>query len=251
MLALGLILCSSVSALADDGMQSLGLPAAYDGAFRMAEPVASEKPVFEASGARTLTLSDADAFRVRVLNWQGISSQRSPQTPLSPLIFASPLNFMRTSSTFGLRADPYLGTVRLHAGVDVPGAIGTPVRVSADGVVMFAGVAHGYGNMVEVMHGGGLQTRYAHLSRILVSQGEPLLRGSVIGLMGSTGRSTGSHLHFEVRLDGRPLDPFSFLGKSFTSAAVPENVYPLSPLQPSWASWRSNEPDRLPSVQRK
>jgi murein DD-endopeptidase MepM/ murein hydrolase activator NlpD len=216
----------------------------------MAEPVASPKPVFKASSTMTLTLSDADAFRVRVLDW-GASIHRSSQTPSSPLIFESPLNFMRTSSTFGLRADPYLGSVRLHAGVDVPGAVGTPVRVSADGVVMFAGVAHGYGNMVEVMHGGGLQTRYAHLSRILVSQGEPLLRGTVIGLMGSTGHSTGSHLHFEVRLDGRPLDPFSFLGKSFTSAAIPETVYPLSPFQPLWASWRSSEPDRLPSVQRK
>jgi murein DD-endopeptidase MepM/ murein hydrolase activator NlpD len=129
--------------------------------------------------------------------------------------------------------------------------MGTPVHASADGVVMFAGIAHGYGNMVEVIHSGGLQTRYAHLSRILVSQGEPLLRGSVIGLMGSTGHSTGSHLHFEVRLDGRPLNPFSVLEKGFTSATAPPITYVLSPPQPPWADWRSNEPDRLPSVERK
>lgn len=99
----------------------------------------------------------------------------------------------------------------MHSGIDIPGTHGTPVLASGTGVVSFVGWAGGYGNMVEVDHGGGLTTRYAHLSRILVRRNSPVAAGETIALMGSTGRSTGSHLHFEVRQYGRPANPLNYL----------------------------------------
>jgi murein DD-endopeptidase MepM/ murein hydrolase activator NlpD len=118
----------------------------------------------------------------------------------------------RVSSRFGYRADPLRGKVRMHSGIDIPAPLGTPIQASAGGFVRFAGSAGGYGQMIEIAHGNGLTTRYAHLSRILVQPGAPIARGETIALMGSTGRSTGSHLHFEVRDSGRPADPLAYLG---------------------------------------
>ena len=100
----------------------------------------------------------------------------------------------------------------MHSGIDIPGPLGTPVLAAADGVVRFAGSAGGYGQMLEIEHAGGLVTRYAHLSRILIDGRSPVRRGEAIALMGSTGRSTGSHLHFEVRRNGRPADPLAYIG---------------------------------------
>ncbi len=100
----------------------------------------------------------------------------------------------------------------MHYGVDIPGRQGTPVLASASGMVRFAGAAGSYGEMVEIDHDGALATRYAHLSRILVRPGAHVEQGEPIALMGSTGRSTGSHLHFEVRIGGRAVDPLPYLG---------------------------------------
>ncbi len=130
----------------------------------------------------------------------------------------------RISSHYGLRRDPLGGRTRLHAGIDIPGPIGTPVRAAQSGLVRRAGTAGNYGRMVEIDHGHGLQTRYAHLSRIGVRPGEPVAEGQVIGYMGSTGRSTGSHLHFEVRRGGAVLDPLEHLAPPrtrFTPQAAP------------------------------
>ncbi|WP_235537034.1 M23 family metallopeptidase [Sphingomonas sp. Root241] len=102
----------------------------------------------------------------------------------------------------------------IHYGVDIPGRMGTPVLASAPGVVRFAGAAGSYGEMVEIDHDGALATRYAHLSRILVRPGTRVEQGQPVALMGSTGRSTGSHLHFEVRVGGRAVDPLAYLGVS-------------------------------------
>nr|WP_315587451.1 M23 family metallopeptidase [Sphingomonas psychrotolerans] len=102
----------------------------------------------------------------------------------------------------------------MHYGVDMPGRMGTPVLASAPGVVRFAGAAGSYGEMVEIDHDGALSTRYAHLLRILVRPGARVEQGQLVALMGSTGRSTGSHLHFEVRVGGRAVDPLAYLGAS-------------------------------------
>jgi murein DD-endopeptidase MepM/ murein hydrolase activator NlpD len=111
------------------------------------------------------------------------------------------------SSSFGWRADPFHGMTRFHTGVDIAAAYGRPVPAAGSGQVVFSGEEGGYGNTVVVEHPGGLRTRYAHLASIDVAQGQQVDAGTVLGRVGSSGRSTGPHLHFEVLQDGRPVDP--------------------------------------------
>ncbi len=115
------------------------------------------------------------------------------------------------TSGFGVRSDPFLGRPAMHTGLDFRAATGDPARVTANGKVVSAGWSGGYGRMVEVDHGNGLSTRYGHLSEINVKVGEIVKLGQVIGLVGSTGRSTGPHLHYETRIDGEAVDPQKFL----------------------------------------
>lgn len=122
-----------------------------------------------------------------------------------------PVDTLRFTSNYGIRSDPFNGSARMHAGVDIPGPVGTPVYATADGTVDRAERAGGYGNLVELDHGKGIQTRYGHLSRMLVAPGTHVTRGQLIALMGSTGRSTGPHLHYEVRMDGKAVNPAPFL----------------------------------------
>ncbi|MEO7692156.1 MAG: M23 family metallopeptidase [Sphingomonas sp.] len=141
---------------------------------------------------------------------------------------ASVLQYLpRLSSGFGWRLDPIRGARALHTGIDIPGPLGSPILAAGGGVVHFAGGARGYGNLIEVDHGGGLVTRYAHLSRFLVSSGARVERGQMIAMMGSTGRSTGSHLHFEVRLNGQATGPLGWL----TREPAPMRVSP-QPIEP-------------------
>jgi len=115
------------------------------------------------------------------------------------------------SSPFGYRIDPFLGKPELHPGIDLVQDYGSEVRATAAGRVVHAGPAGGYGDMVEIDHGDGLATRYGHLSEILVQEGQFVAAGATLGRLGSTGRSTGPHLHYEVRVDGEPVDPQRFL----------------------------------------
>jgi murein DD-endopeptidase MepM/ murein hydrolase activator NlpD len=115
------------------------------------------------------------------------------------------------SSFFGRRPDPFTGETAYHTGIDFAGAPGTRVLAVADGVVSFAGRDKGYGKLVEVTHGNGYVTRYAHNSSLLVEPGQTVRRGDSLALMGSTGRSTGTHLHFEVLRDGKHMNPMSFV----------------------------------------
>jgi len=115
------------------------------------------------------------------------------------------------TSGFGVRSDPFLGRPAMHTGLDFRASTGDPVRVTANGKVVSAGWSGGYGRMVEVDHGNGLATRYGHLSEINVKVGETVKIGQVIGAVGSTGRSTGPHLHYETRIDGEAVDPQKFL----------------------------------------
>jgi murein DD-endopeptidase MepM/ murein hydrolase activator NlpD len=115
-------------------------------------------------------------------------------------------------SAFGLRSDPFNHRAAMHPGIDLSGAYGTPIYATADGTVLRAGWnSGGYGNLVEIDHGRGITTRYGHMSAILVSEGQHVTRGQQIGRMGSTGRSTGTHLHYEVRIDGRAVNPIPFM----------------------------------------
>jgi murein DD-endopeptidase MepM/ murein hydrolase activator NlpD len=114
-------------------------------------------------------------------------------------------------SGFGYRTHPVYGTTRFHAGVDIDGACGQPIFAAEDGTVLSAGYNGGYGNATVIDHGGGLSTLYAHQSSIGVSSGQKVGRGQQIGLVGTTGLSTGCHLHFEVRVNGEPVDPVPYL----------------------------------------
>ncbi|HMT44990.1 MAG TPA: M23 family metallopeptidase, partial [Chakrabartia sp.] len=127
---------------------------------------------------------------------------------------AKPIQAVAVNSGFGVRSDPFRGGRAMHAGVDMPGPIGTPIYATADALVGRTGWVGGYGNLIELEHGKGIQTRYGHLSSILVAPGATIKRGQMIGLMGSTGRSTGSHLHYEVRIDGAAVNPIPFLQSS-------------------------------------
>jgi murein DD-endopeptidase MepM/ murein hydrolase activator NlpD len=115
------------------------------------------------------------------------------------------------TSGFGVRSDPFLGRPAMHTGLDFRASTGDPVRATANGKVVSSGWAGGYGRMVEVDHGNGLSTRYGHLSEISVRVGDAIKIGQVIGAVGSTGRSTGPHLHYETRIDGDAVDPQKFL----------------------------------------
>lgn len=115
------------------------------------------------------------------------------------------------SSSYGYRRDPFNGHAAFHAGLDFPGSVGQPILAAARGKVSFVGQRQGYGNVVEITHENGLMTRYAHLSGFGSRMGQTVARGDVIARMGSTGRSTGPHLHFEVRLNGNPINPRQFL----------------------------------------
>jgi murein DD-endopeptidase MepM/ murein hydrolase activator NlpD len=115
------------------------------------------------------------------------------------------------TSKFGYRMDPLNRRPTLHAGLDIAAPPGTPIHAPADGIVSFAGYEGGYGKLVSIDHGYGVVTRYAHTSRIYVEQGQKISRWDVIAAIGNTGRSTGAHLHYEVRVHGVPVDPINYV----------------------------------------
>src|SRR6266568_502475 len=122
-----------------------------------------------------------------------------------------PAHMTKEAPGFGVRTDPFLGTPAMHTGLDLHGETGDPVRATADGTVVAAGWSGGYGRVVDIDHRNGLSTRYAHLSSIDVRVGQSIKSGQIVGKIGSSGRSTGPHLHYETRLKGEPVDPQKFL----------------------------------------
>ena len=124
---------------------------------------------------------------------------------------------VNVGSDFGYRRDPFTRRAKFHSGVDIKARWGDPIGASQAGIVQFAGWYHGYGNMVVIAHGGGITTHYAHLSSFDVELGTRVERGAIIGRAGSTGRATSPHLHYEVRLDGNPLNPFQPLALEASS----------------------------------
>lgn len=123
----------------------------------------------------------------------------------------TPVASVRLSSGYGMRVHPVLGGRRAHKGVDIAAPVGTPIRATADGVVGMADWNGGYGLYVELDHGGNMETRYGHMSRIAVASGQQVRKGDIIGYVGSTGRSTGPHLHYEVRVAGEAVNPLLYM----------------------------------------
>jgi len=157
-----------------------------------------------------LPRANGPMFRARIATRPWLAP--GPAAGASAPNTGAPAALPRISSRFGPRADPFHRAARMHHGIDIPGRAGTPVYAAEDGVVRFAGRAGGYGNLIEIVHPGGARTRYGHLAAILVPAGTQVARGEAIARMGSTGRSTASHLHFELRTNGRAVDPLPYLG---------------------------------------
>lgn len=155
--------------------------------------------------------SDSIAMLLRALSNPGVNSA---PTPTGKGVLQLPVLGARLSSPFGMRLDPVMNRYQLHAGQDLAVPTGTQIRAAADGVVVSVlptSSSGGYGNYTCISHGNGLATCYAHQSQFLVTKGQTVKRGQVIGLSGSTGFSTGPHLHFEVRVNGTPVNPLGYL----------------------------------------
>lgn len=181
-------------------------------------------PLRTAQAAKQTALGNGDAeFRNLFANWQsldkpqlatvaavvGTALRRSGSAVSIPS--RMPVEGVRLTSSYGMREHPVLGGRRAHKGIDLAAPTGTPIYASADGMVSKAEWFSGYGLYVALEHGGDLQTRYGHMSRINVLSGQQVRKGDVIGFVGSTGRSTGPHLHYEVRIAGEAVNPIPYL----------------------------------------
>lgn len=155
-----------------------------------------------------LGVSDPE-FRALADSWGRINGAVTKVEVAVPSI--NPVEIMKFSSGYGNRNAPTRGASRNHKGIDIPGPVGTPIYATADGTIGRAQWVGGYGKYVEINHGNAVQTRYGHLSAMNVSPGQRIRKGDILGYMGSTGRSTGSHLHYEVRIAGEAINPIAFL----------------------------------------
>ena len=159
--------------------------------------------------AAVLDVDEAFALRIRSAA-DNLNDMRGLADAAQGLPFNRPTQ-ARTTSGFGVRFDPFNGRPAVHQGQDFAAPLNTPIHATAPGVVSFAGMRSGYGKTVEIDHGRGFKTRYAHLNATAVTPGQRVALGQRVGAMGSTGRSTGVHLHYEVWMDGRPLNPARFM----------------------------------------
>ncbi len=163
------------------------------------------------SNQTALGVSDPE-FRSLSNSWGQINGVAAKTQVAVPSI--NPVEIMKFSSGYGYRSAPTRGASRNHKGIDIPGPVGTPIYATADGLIGRAQWVSGYGKFVEINHGNSVQTRYGHLSAMNVMPGQRIKKGDILGYMGSTGRSTGSHLHYEVRIAGEAINPSAFLAPS-------------------------------------
>jgi murein DD-endopeptidase MepM/ murein hydrolase activator NlpD len=181
-----------------------------------------EKTVAEQQALLLETAERRAEYERRLADMSGVSDGISgalanaqagqPDALLTTGIFLPPIKGGRVVSLFGPRVHPIYGVSRMHNGIDIDAAAGTPIRAAGDGVVLMAEVRGGYGNCVVVDHGNGIGTLHAHMSVFAVLPGQVVRQGDVLGAVGSTGLSTGPHLHWEVRLRGQPVNPLPYLG---------------------------------------
>lgn len=156
-------------------------------------------------------------FRQLFASWEALEESGPDANTVGPVISVPsrmPLDGARLTSDFGMRTHPVLGGRRKHKGIDLAAPTGTPVYATADGIVDRAEWFSSYGLYVEIGHGAELETRYAHMSRLAVAEGQRVNKGDVIGYVGSTGRSTGPHLHYEVRIAGIAVNPIPYMVES-------------------------------------
>lgn len=179
-----------------------------------AAPPSTAKSLARASSLTPTVRESIEEYNfLKAANYSGIYHRYAYQWQSHSQPSLWPVNGLLRSS-FGGRSDPFSGEGAFHTGIDLVAPTGTPVHVTGDGVVTSAGWAGAYGKLVIVSHGNGLDTYYAHLSQFLIVPGQEVRRGEVIALSGGTGRATGPHMHYEVRLHGTPLNPYKFLAKS-------------------------------------
>jgi murein DD-endopeptidase MepM/ murein hydrolase activator NlpD len=213
------------------------------------KPDAQQKPAVEKTGqpkelaaiipdAPNVIKKSAGAIAIPVENAN--AAPRYEERTATSTVERGVASTAQVGSRFGYRSDPFTGGARFHSGVDIKARSGDTVGASQPGVVEFAGWYYGYGNMIVVNHGGGVTTRYAHLSSFLVSVGSRVERGQIIARAGSTGRATSPHLHYEVRVDGNAINPFQIL------ALDPSSDY-FKLAQPSAETAKREEPK--PSAQ--
>ena len=163
---------------------------------------------------------DGDAqFTELFATWENPGQPVSTARPAVSIPSRMPLENARMTSDYGDRTHPVLKRRMGHKGVDLAATTGTPIYATADGVVSKAEFYSSYGNFVSIEHGARIQTRYAHMSRIAVADGSFVQKGDLIGYVGSTGRSTGPHLHYEVRIDGQAVNPVPYMVESQAQAA--------------------------------
>jgi murein DD-endopeptidase MepM/ murein hydrolase activator NlpD len=175
------------------------------------QQVLTRKDEFEAQAKELESQSAAIAESLGRRQSQSESSSSASSSSGGGGGLGDPLDSIRIVSPYGYRVHPIYGNVRLHTGDDLDADSGDPIRAAGDGVVVSAGWLGGYGNATLIDHGGGLATLYGHQSALLVSEGERVVKGQVIGRVGCTGSCTGPHLHYEVRIAGNPVDPTPYL----------------------------------------
>ena len=168
-------------------------------------------PLRAAQAEKPTALGNRDEqFKALFSRWQSMDGTTATKSSVS-IPSLMPVDGVHLSSDYGMRTHPVLGGRRQHKGVDLAGPVGTPIHAAADGVVSRADWFSSYGLFVSLEHGGSLQTRYGHMSRLNVAAGQRIHKGDVIGYIGTTGRSTGPHLHYEVRIAGAAVNPVPYL----------------------------------------
>ena len=171
--------------------------------------------------AETANAEAAGQFHAMFMSWKKLDAMEKGVISIPSI---KPLADFTFTSAFGVRSDPFRGGASMHAGIDLASKVGTPIYATADGMVNRAEWFGGYGNCVEIEHGKGISTRYGHMSKIVAHDGQRVARGDLIGYVGSTGRSTGPHLHYEVRIDGRAVNPIPFLESANYIMAMQDRV---------------------------
>jgi murein DD-endopeptidase MepM/ murein hydrolase activator NlpD len=196
-------------------------------------------PLRAAQAAKPATSGSEDQFKKLFANWQAIEKQQAPLAAISQaadlaaasrgsaptasfiatpfrrssvsIPSRSPVEGVHFTSEYGMRVHPVLGGRRAHKGIDLGAPVGTPIYATADGTISRADWFSSYGLYVSIEHGGNLQTRYGHMSRLNVAAGQEVHKGDIIGFVGTTGRSTGPHLHYEVRVSGEAVNPVPYM----------------------------------------
>lgn len=201
-----MVLKNGFAALTGLALTAMATPA-------QANETATATQITGAVSAHSAAATGDREFSELFASWRSIDTGYAAPTPVVSVSIPSrmPLDEATLTSGYGMRVHPVLGGRRDHKGIDLAQATGSPVYATADGMVSRAEPFSSYGNFIQIEHGGELQTRYAHLSGYAVAAGQQVTKGQLIGFVGSTGRSTGPHLHYEVRVAGYAVDPRPYM----------------------------------------